>query len=316
VLYASGTLFVSLSTYYSNMSEPLNMIRKKTLKIQERLGMRVGIAYGISKTPIVKTAEEAENALMELYKVGFKAFLLPKELFSRIKDPQDIFKEHYSELLRIKTIAQKYNIELALHHDELPEEPHKLDTVLKIFFNLAHIMDCRTFIIHPNFYKNVPQQQALKILVHKINETVNSMNLKIKIGIETTGRVNELGSLEDVIEITKRTTQTEPIINFANIHGRSAGFLRDESNFRFVFNKIKTDLGQQSLQNSYFLFSGVTYGPSGVIKYLPSTKSDLKLVHLIKSVMSFGAKGTLIFEDPQREQSILDILKEFGDMVR
>ncbi len=298
------------------MAEPLNMIRKKTLKIQERLGMRVGIAYGISKTPIAKTADEVVEALIELYKVGFKAFLLPKELFSKIKEPQEIFKEHYSELLKIKTTAQKYNIHRALHHDGLPEEPHKLDSVLKIFFNIAHIMDCRTFIIHPNFYKMVPQNQALKILVHKINEIVNTLNLKIKVGIETTGRVNELGSLEDVIEIVKRTTQTEAIINFANIHGRGSGFLRDESNFKFVLNKLKNEIGPQATQNSYFLFSGVTYGPSGVIKYLPSTKSDLKLVNLIKAAMSTGVKGTLIFEDPNREQSILDILKEFGDMVR
>ena len=299
-----------------HMSEPLNMIRKKTLKIQERLGMRVGIAYGIAKNPIVRTAEEAENALTELYKVGFRAFLLPKELFDKIKDPQEIYKEHYNELLRIKTTAQKYNIELALHHDDLPQEPHKLELLMKIYFNIANIMDCKTFIIHPNFYKDVPQQQALKILVYKINEVINSMNMKIKIGVETMGRVNELGSLEDVIEIVKRTRQTEPIINFANIHGRGAGFLRGEQDFRFVLNKIKTDLGQPAIQNSYFMFSGVTYGPSGVIKYLPSTKSDLKLVHLITSIMSFGVKGTLMFEDPQREQSVLDILKEFGDMVR
>ena len=57
------------------------LIRKKSLKIQERLGMRIGIAYGTSKTPVVRSVREALEALREIYNSGFKTFLLPKDLF-------------------------------------------------------------------------------------------------------------------------------------------------------------------------------------------------------------------------------------------
>ncbi len=42
----------------------------------------------------------------------------------------------------------------------------------------------------------------------------------------------------------------------------------------------------------------------------------MKLEHLIKSVQALNIKGTLIFETPNREKDIVDILHELGDMVR
>ncbi len=292
------------------------LTRKKSLKIQERLGMRVGVAFGIKKKPIVKTTKDVLDALSELYKVGFKAFVLPKEFFINIADNQDIYKEHYSELLKIRNLAQKYNIELSVHNDALPEDPIKLDNTLKTFISVAGVMDCRAFILQPTFYKMVPKDQALKLVIYKINEIVNSLNVKTKIGIETTGRLNEVGSLEEVIEIAKRTTGTEPVLNFGHIHARGVGALRDENDFKRVVEKVKREMGAGWAQNAYTFFSGVTYGPSGLRDYVSLLKSDLKLAYLIKSFMTFGVKGTVIFNDPDREKSILNILKQFGDMVR
>ncbi len=292
------------------------MIRKKALKIQERLGMRVGVAYGTSKIPVVKTVKEALDALEVLYQSGLRAFVLPSELFSHITDVQSLYKEHYGELLKIKTLAQKYNIELAIHNDKFPEEPENIDNAFKIFGAIAGIMDCRSLILHPTFYQMLPNDQALKLVVHKTTEIINAGNLKTKIGFEPTGRIRELGSLEDIIEITKRTAKTEPIINFAHIHARGSGALSTESDFKKVVDTVRASIGQQWLHNAYLMFSGVTYGPSGLKDYIPCQKSDLKLNYLIKTIMSFGMKGTLIFEDPNREETIMQILKDFGDMVR
>ena len=292
------------------------MIRKKALKIQERLGMRVGIAYGTSKIPIVKTVSEALQALEILYQSGLRAFVLPSQMFSHITNVQSLYKEHYGELLKIRTLAQKYNIELAIHNDSFPDDPENIDNTLKLFGAIAGIMDCRTLILHPTFYKMLPNDQALKLVVHKTTEIISTSNLKTKIGFEPTGKIKELGSLEDILEISKRASKTEPIINFAHIHARGAGVLRAEADFRSIVDKVRATIGQQWLHNAYLMFSGVTYGPSGLKDYIPCQKSDLKLNYLIKTIMSFGMKGTLIFEDPNREETITQILKDFGDMVR
>lgn len=289
------------------------IIRKKVLKIQERLGMRIGVNYGSRKVPVVRTTSQALEVLRDLYKVGLKAFILPKELFAGITSSSDLYKSYYGDLLKIRDIANKFNIELSLHYPSLTDQP---DNILKTFCSISSIMDCRNFIIRPNFYSNMPQDQALRLVVYKINEITTNLRTSCKVGIETTGSVKELGSLEDVIDIVKRTKDTEPIVNWAHIHARGSGALRTEDDFRRVYDKIRAEVGQSWLNNAYFLFSGVSYGPSGMIRQIPLKDSDISLSTMIRQTISFGVKGTLIFEDPEKEKFILKILEDLGDMVR
>jgi len=291
------------------------LIRKKSLKIQERLGMRIGIAYGSSRIPVVRKASEALSVLEDFYKVGFRAFLLPSQLFENIKDISGLYKEHYTNLLKIKTIASKYNIELSIHNNALPEEP-MIDNAFKIYCNIANVMDAKSLIIHPTFYSRMPHSQALRLSVYKINEIVNEMRIRSKIGIETTGKVDDLGSVEDVLDMVKRTTRTEPVLNWAHIHGRDEGVLTHETDFRKIIDKIRAEIGQQWLADAYFIFSGISYDRSGAKQHKPIVRSDMRLEHLIKCVQSLNIKGTLIFETPNRENDIVDILQELGDMVR
>jgi deoxyribonuclease-4 len=291
-------------------------VRKKYLKIQERLGMRIGLTYGISTRRIVSTPAETMEVLGELYKVGFRAFVLPPKLFANVINSSDLYKEHYDDLLNIKNMAKKYNIELSIRVEKLPSDPAQLDSVLKILCSIASVMDCRTVMIQPNFYPRMPQHQALTLVVHKISELTGATRMKPTLGIETTGRTNELGSLEDVLEICSRTSGTEPIINLAHIHARGAGALRSENDYRMIIDKIRSARGTRWTDNAFLLFSGISYGASGEIQHIDLDRSDIKLNHLIKNAMSFGMKGTLIFEDPHKDDELVDMLNEFADMVR
>ena len=181
------------------------LIRKKSLKMQERLGMKIGVTYGVSTIPVAKTIDQTIEVMRELYKVGFRALVLPPDLFAGIKDTTDLYKDAYGDLLRLKNIAKKFGIELSLRQTDFGDMP---DNSLRIFSTIASVMDCRVFVISPGFYPRMPQSQALRLVVHKINEIINELRVKAKIGIETSGRPDDLGSVEDVIEICKRTTNT------------------------------------------------------------------------------------------------------------
>ena len=281
--------------------------------MQERLGMNIGVTYGISSLPVVRTVDQTLEVFRELYKVGFRAFVLPPDLFSGIHDTTELYKDYYNDLLRLKSIAKKFGIELSLRQTSFGEVP---DKSLRIFATIASLMDCRVFTMPPTLYSRMSQSQALKLTVYKINEIVNEMRVKAKIGIETTGRVGELGSVEDVIEICKRTTNTEPVINWAHVHARGAGFLKTQDEFKRIVEHVRQGIGSQWLRDAYFFFSGIKYGPSGEIAHTSFVNSDMQLNDLIRTVLSFGMKGTIIFEDPEREKNIVAMLDQLGDMVR
>ena len=289
------------------------MIRKKALKIQERLGMRLGVAYGTSKVPVVRTTDQALEALRELYKVGLRAFVLPKEFFAGITTSTDLYKAKYGDLLKIRELAQKFNIELSIRHDKLPEQP---DDILNTLCNVLSIMDARAFIVHPNFYANMPQDQALKLTIYKLNEITTNLRISAKIGVENTGKTNEVGSFEDIVDIVKRTTGTEPIVNWAHIHARGSGSLRTQDDFERIMQTMKREFGTGWMQKAFFIFSGVSYGPSGMTRQIPIESSDLNFEFLIRASMAMGIKGTIIIDSPEKEKFVVKNLEAISDMVR
>lgn len=289
------------------------LIRKKSLKMQERLGMKIGVTYGVSTIPVAKTIDQTIEVMRELYKVGFRALVLPPDLFAGIKDTTDLYKDAYGDLLRLKNIAKKFGIELSLRQTDFGDMP---DNSLRIFSTIASVMDCRVFVISPGFYPRMPQSQALRLVVHKINEIINELRVKAKIGIETSGRPDDLGSVEDVIEICKRTTNTEPAINWAHLHARGGGCLRGQDDFKAIIEKVRQGVGNQWLRDAYFFFSGIKYGPSGEIAHTSFVNSDIRLDYMIRAALSYGMGGTIIFEEPERERHVVDMLDQIGDMVR
>jgi hypothetical protein len=290
------------------------LIRKKLLKIQERLGMRIGIVSGTQKLPAPRTRDEVIEVLLDLYRIGVKAYVLPNEFFSDIRDTQSLYKIKYGDLLKIKEEAKRYNIELSLRYERLSTQP---DQILDLYSRICSIMDARTFIIQPNFYSSImPTSQALKLAVYKINEVINAAGVRIKMGIETTGKTGDVGSLEDVIDICKRTQSTEPVINWAHIHARGAGVLRTRKDFAAILAKVREGLGMAPIREAFHIFSGVSYGPSGEIRHMPLDSSDINLEFMIRESMAMGARGTMIFEDPDREGFVLKWMDRLADMVR
>ena len=109
-----------------------------------------------------------------------------------------------------------------------------------------------------------------------------------KIGIENTGRTSEVGSFEQMIDIVKRTTGTEPIINWAHIHARGSGSLTTKDDFDRIMQTMRREFGLGWTEKAFFLFSGASYGPSGFIRQIPIGRSDMNLEHTQASTMSIA----------------------------
>jgi deoxyribonuclease-4 len=289
------------------------MVRKKMLKIQERLGMRIGISGGTSKTPVVKNTQKLLEVLEELYRIGLRAFVIPRDYFSDIDSSTDLYKTKYGDLIKVKEIAAKYGIELSIAYPDLPE---KNDEILRTFCTIGTVMDARTFMVQPTFFPRMPPEQAIRLIVHKLNDVTNTMRLKFKIGIETTGKMSQVGTVEDVLEIVDRTSGTEPILNWAHIHGRGSGAMRSQADFKRIIEKARAVGGGGWTDSAYMMFSGVKYGPSGEVGHIPLDKSDINLEFLIREVMGANLRGTLIFEDPDKEKWIVKNMEKLADMVR
>ena len=95
-----------------------------------------------------------------------------------------------------------------------------------------------------------------KDTLYKTAEIVG--NTPITIGLETMGKQNQLGTLEEVIELCKLSPIFAPVVDFGHLNARNVGGLfTDADSYRRVFDRIACDLGDEYARNLHCHFSQI-----------------------------------------------------------
>lgn len=80
---------------------------------------------------------------------------------------------------------------------------------------------------------------------------------------ETMGKVNQLGNLEEVLELCKLDERNIPCIDFGHLNARTFGWLDREERFAQVLSAVENALGYDRLKVFHSHFSKIEYTPVG-----------------------------------------------------
>ena len=94
-------------------------------------------------------------------------------------------------------------------------------------------------------------------------------NTPIRLGIETMGKVNQLGTLSEVIEQCKVAPIYTPVVDFGHLNARNIGdAFPDTDSYRRVFDEIATKLGDEHSKHLHCHFSKIEFTKAGEKKHL------------------------------------------------
>ncbi|HIH83329.1 MAG TPA: hypothetical protein HA340_05225 [Candidatus Thalassarchaeaceae archaeon] len=130
------------------------------------------------------------------------------------------------------------------------------------------------------------------------------------IGIETSGRQELWGTLEEVLEVSNHVEGTVPVLNMAHIHARGHGRLRTSEDYGELFDKVKEQLGGKTF---YCHFSGVEHRMGNALHYTQVKKSDLKFEPLAEFLAEDGdwLDVTVISDSPLLEHDAMFMLQQY-----
>ena len=125
-----------------------------------------------------------------------------------------------------------------------------------------------------------------------------------KIGIETSGRQNLWGSLEEVLEVVNHVEGSVPVINFAHIHARGHGRLKTSEDYGELFDQVRETIGSKEF---YCHFSGIEHRMGNALHYTQIKKSDLNFDPLAEFLVEDGEwlDVTLISDSPLLEHDAM-----------
>ena len=158
-------------------------------------------------------------------------------------------------------------------------------------------------VCHMGYYGDKSFEQLKGQVISGIKEALNQVkqNFDIKkpvLGLETTGKKAEIGTLDEVILITKELPEyVIPIIDWAHLFARSNGkFLRNVDNFYQVLCQLEIET---NLKEFYFHVSGIEYKDGNERKHQSIKSCQPPLPYLFHVLNKAGYDYTAIIESPE-----------------
>lgn len=156
---------------------------------------------------------------------------------------------------------------------------------------LSGLMGAKRIVFHPGFGRDF--NKVIRNL--KIIEKDKSKDIKVM--PETMGKICQLGDLNEVITICENT-ECVPCIDFAHLHARTFGGLKEEETFRRIICKIEKRLGKEVVKDLHCHFYPVEFNEKGEKKHRAVTEKDFhpQFKNFVSIIKEFNMTPTLISE--------------------
>jgi len=180
----------------------------------------------------------------------------------------------------------------------------------------AELMGAYRIVFHPGFYGDHGKAGALELCIKALDELIERLHgtgiREFILAPETTGKRSQVGSLDEIIQLSEEFDEVMPTIDFAHIHARGGGCIRDASSYREILERIESRIGPHHL---HCHFTGIEYTDAGERKHHSLSEGyGPPIEPLIEVLVDGGWDATIISETPMKDtdaRKIKGIIKEY-----
>lgn len=242
--------------------------------------------------------------------------------------------QHFEQYWQAGVLANKTDFEMNIHGPYYSEllggrvERGRSLAKIEATLQAARTINARHITLHTGHYGDVGRGQAANQqvanvfsgIVDRIHEIWHDEEDEFpvfpwikngtpsKIGVETSGRQELWGSLEEVLEVVNHVEGTIPVLNIAHIHARGHGQMRTSEDYGELFDMVRESIGTKEF---YCHFSGVEHRTGNAMHYTQIKKSDLNFEPLAEFIVEDGGwlDITLISDSPLLEHDAMYMMQ-------
>lgn len=225
-------------------------------------------------------------------------------------------------------LASQKGITLSLHAPyyismSSVEEEKRLNSVNYILASARAVdaMGGNRIIVHTGSCGKISREEALVLAKDTMRLSIEALDREglshIHICPETMGKVNQLGTLYEVLELCKLDERLIPCIDFGHLNARDLGALKTTADFEEIFIQIRDNLGEYRLKNFHSHFSKIEYTDGGEKRHL--TFEDKIFGPNFEPVMDltvkYGCSPTFICESAGTQAEDAKQMKDYYERV-
>lgn len=126
-----------------------------------------------------------------------------------------------------------------------------------------------TVVIHTGSASKISREEAVYLATDTMYKTLEAIpRSPVFLGLETMGKKNQLGTLDEVLTICKLDKRLRPVVDFGHINAREGGCFFTKDDYRRVFHTIAEKLGDEYAQNLHCHFSKIEFTAAGEKRHL------------------------------------------------
>ncbi len=174
--------------------------------------------------------------------------------------------------------AKKYGIALSVHapyyisiSSEYEEKREKSILYILQTLQAAKSMGAARIVVHSGSCAKITRRTAMDYARDTLTKALRAAEEEgfgdILICPETMGKINQLGSVEEVVEMCKISERLMPAIDFGHVNCRTLGGLKTKEDFERIFNTIYKHLGEYRGKHFHAHYSRIEYTTSGEKKH-------------------------------------------------
>jgi deoxyribonuclease-4 len=271
------------------------------------------IRLGPARVPSKETPEAAIELIRER---GYSACEIDFESGFWMDYP---FAERLGELARENDVALSVHAPLFGFMGHVEPSGRKFSSAVGALDRSAGIAaasGAEVVVFHPGFLLERSREDAIAAVVDQLaalRERLEQKERAVPFGVEVMGRVRDLGSLEDVLEISRRTSWVRPVLDFAHMHATSDGAYLDVEPFAEALAAVDGVL--EAGAPFHIHFSDIAFANRNETKHLPYGEGTLRAEPLRDALARFERPATVISESPDEasSQAIRAVLEGGGD---
>jgi deoxyribonuclease IV len=253
------------------------------------------LRFGPARVPSRRTPGEAIRILKQR---GFTACEI---------DFEGGFWMDYPWATRFGELAREAKIVLSVHapiagfmgHVERDKKQRMAVGMLDHSAGIAKAAGAEVVVFHPGFLLGRDRPATIRSVCEQLTELRERLEGKdraVPFGVEVMGRVNDFGSIDDVVAIAARCGWVRPVLDFAHMHATSDGAFTDVEPFAAALEAA--DAVMEPKAPFHIHFSDIAFANRNETKHLPYGEGTLRADPLRKALRRFKRPATVISESP------------------
>lgn len=257
------------------------------------------------------------GAIRHLASLGLRAFELAWVQSVRVTEARCAeIRQAAADADVALSVHAPYYINLNATADEWPKSRKRLMDAAH-YGNLAGATE---IVFHPGSYFARPPEEVLAVAVPRLQACVQELRRNgnpVALRPEVMGKGAMLGSLDDVLALSRGVEGVAPCLDFAHLHARAGdGTMNSYEEWLAVLKRCRDQLGTASLKRLHVHLSGIEYTAKGERHHLMLTDSDFDLRGLMRALVKMGCGGRIVCESPVMEDDALRIQKAWERAAR